>query len=133
MSRKMKILLAEGGCLLVIVAVFFVGSLYRGEIQEPRGASIQDLSVHPIYSKYTFGAANENVIDFGIQPIGVQIRVISEVMRRDQVLIKALSDLGQEIKFHSFLKGTDVDFSLERGILELALGGDMRLAIVYGS
>ena len=83
-----------------------------------------DLSTHVLYSEYDFGET-EDVIDVGIQPLWVPTCIITETMRRDAVLREALARRGLEIRFHSFLKGADVNFFLKRGDVEVAIGGDM--------
>jgi len=87
-------------------------------------AESQDFSTHPVYSKYEFGK-KENVIDFATQPLAVPIGVISEVIKRDQVLKSALRKKGMEIRFHPFLKGPDLNFFFRRGDIEAAIAGDM--------
>lgn len=125
MSRISKILIAVGGCLLVFMAVAYIQGKPTGEVNRKQIGPTPDLSNHPVYSKYSFGGANENVIDFGVQPLGVPIGVISEAISRDGVLKRALMEQGLEIRFHPFLKGADLNFFLLRGDLEAAVGGDM--------
>ena len=79
---------------------------------------------HPIYSKHEYGASDD-IIDFGCQPLGVPIGVISEVMRHDIILWEIFAEPGIRLRFHSFLKGADANYFLERGDLEIAMGGDM--------
>lgn len=87
-------------------------------------SSPPDLSDHPRYRTYTFGM-EEHVINVGVQPLWVPTSAISELMRRDALLQRALAAEGFEIRFHEFLKGADVNFFLERGDLEVGIGGDM--------
>ena len=87
-------------------------------------ASPPNLSEHPIYRTYSFGSS-DNVIDIGTQPLWVPTCLISEAMRHDNILRDALSERGLEVRFHAFLKGADINFFLERGDLEVAIGGDM--------
>lgn len=112
--------------LLTIMAVFFgsaCSSETGGDTNLPT-ASEPDLSLHPIYSNYDFGH-QDNIIDIGIQPLWIPPGIITETMKRDAVLQRALSEDGMEIRFHAFLKGADVNFFLKRGDLEAAIGGDM--------
>ncbi len=51
--------------------------------------------------------------------------VISESMKRDEVLRRVLSKQGIKIRFYSFLKGADVNFFIKRGNLEAGIGGDI--------
>ncbi len=110
---------AAGGGLLVVLMLLY----HRDEEQTP-GISAPDLSDHPIYSKYDF-SPEENVIDMGIQPLWVPTCIIAETIRRDVVLREALAHEGVRIRFHSFLKGADVNFFLRRRDLEVGIGGDM--------
>ena len=83
-----------------------------------------DRAVHPIYSKYQFDLSGK-VINFGVQPLYLPSGLISEAMKRDRVLQRALKDLGMEIRYYPFLKGDDVNFFLKRHDLHLGVGGDM--------
>ncbi len=83
-----------------------------------------DLSDDPIYKDYEFGQ-DESVIDLGAQPMWIPTGLISETMRRDTLLHTALAEKGLRIRFHSFLKGADVNFFMRRGDLEVGIGGDM--------
>lgn len=83
-----------------------------------------NLSTHPIYKDYIF-SGEENVIDFGEQPLWIPTSSISEVMKRDNILKEELSRLGYSLKVHPFLKGNDVNYFLKRGDLEAGIGGDM--------
>jgi ABC-type taurine transport system substrate-binding protein len=87
-------------------------------------AEPKDFPGHSAYSKYEFGQ-KENVIDFATQPLAVPIGVISEVIKRDQVLKSALRKKGMEIRFHPFLKGPDINYFFRRGDIEAAIAGDM--------
>ncbi len=83
-----------------------------------------DLSKHPLYSTYQFGN-EDNIIDVGSQPLAVPVGVIGELMGRDLILRKALADKGLSFRLHSFYKGSDINFFLKRGDLDVAIGGDM--------
>jgi NitT/TauT family transport system substrate-binding protein len=89
----------------------------------PEMAVEPDLSNHPTYIEYDF--SDENVIDFGIQPLWIPTSIITEAMKRDEVLKRTLSEKGLELRFHSFLKGADVNFFIRREDLEAGIGGDM--------
>ncbi len=106
--------------LLLLIAALIFGC---EKVESLKATSI-DLGNHPVYSKYEFWP-EDNVIDIGIQPLGIPIGVIPEVMRRDLVLRKGLADKGLGIRFHSFLKGSDLNYYLARGDLEVVMGGDM--------
>lgn len=125
MSGKIKVLLVIGCCLIAFLAIGYIRGWLGGKIEHAPIVPIKDLSNHPVYGKYSFGKLDENIIDFGIQPLGVPIGVISETISHDMVLKKELKNQGFEMRFHPFLKGADLNFFLQRGDLEVALGGDM--------
>ena len=126
MSRKHKTISGVLICLLAVVVLGYRKGWFSGECElEPvPGVSAPDLFQHPLYKEYIFGQ-EENVIDMGIQPLYLPTSLITETMRRDAVLKKALSELGMEIRFHPFIKGSDLNFFLQRGVLELGLGREV--------
>ncbi len=75
-------------------------------------------------------------IDFGYQPLWTGPASITEVMRKDKILVEELKKLGYEIKWRPFLKGADVNVALQaRGEdgLEFGLGGDMPTTTVLAN
>ena len=112
--------------LLTLAVIFFGGACSSGAGDDANlpTTSEPDLSLHPIYSTYDFGE-DDNVVDIGIQPLWIPPGIITEAMKRDAVLQEALSAEGIELRFHPFLKGADANFFLERGDLEVVIGGDM--------
>ncbi|KKM23376.1 hypothetical protein LCGC14_1615840, partial [marine sediment metagenome] len=134
MSRKMKVLLVVGGCLLTLIAFVYFRGWDGEEVKRDSIATVQELAKHPIYGKYSFGETDK-VIDVGMQPLGLTISLISEAMKRDAILKAALAGQGLEIRFHPFFKGTESNFFLARGDLDVVLAGDMptlTAASVYG-
>ncbi len=89
-----------------------------------KGFTGSDIENHPIYREYTFSPA-KHVIDIGVQPLWIPTSILTEVMKRDAVLCERLRALGVELVFHSFLKGDDVNYFLEKGDLDAGVGGDM--------
>ncbi len=85
---------------------------------------IEDLRNHPIYKDYHFSQDN-TVLDIGIQPLWVPTSIISEVMKRDNILREEMTSLGYSLNFYPFLKGNDVNFFMRSGDLEIGMGGDM--------
>lgn len=83
-----------------------------------------NLMSHPIYSKYVF-YNTDKVINIGVQPLYLPTGLISEAMKRDTVLQKALEDLGVEVRYYPFLKGDDVNFFIQNKDLDIGIGGDM--------
>lgn len=126
MSRQRRMALVALVCLAAVMVVLLVKPWFmsRGGGGPVPAASVPDLSDHPVYRDYHFGKA-DHVIDFGTQPVWLPTCMISETMRRDVLLKKALAEQGLEIQFHSFLKGADVNYFLARGDLEVGIGGDM--------
>lgn len=108
--------------IVIVLLTLLMPGCERPGAPEDRAAP--DLGNHPVYSKYEL-SARDNVIHMGIQPLGIPIGVITEAMRRDRVLEQELSGLGLAIRFHPFLKGADVNYFLEKGSLQVAVGGDM--------
>ncbi len=108
--------------LLSVVALFAVPGCQDDRQKETPAAS--DMSAHPVYSKYEFGV-EDSIIDIGVQPLFVPMNIIHETMKRDRMLHRALAAKGMEIRFHSFHKGQDINFFVERGDLEAAIVGDM--------
>jgi NitT/TauT family transport system substrate-binding protein len=120
MKKKLIWGVSAVGLLLIIV---FALLRVEKEVRTPNTA-IQNLSNHPIYSRYEFDHG-ENVINMGVQPFYMPTGIISEAMKRDALLREALAKLGMEIKFYPFLKGADVNFFLQRNDLQVGIGGDM--------
>lgn len=117
------------GVLLLVVVLLIITVRHRtGKIETVPDVSPPDMSDHHIYSKYEFGKT-DNIIDIGIQPLEIPPGIISETMLRDTVLEDALSELGLEARFYPFLKGTDIDFFLRRGDMEVIFAGDMPTVI----
>lgn len=123
MPRRIVAAIGFLGAVLVVLAVGYRMDLFERSVPSPLTGNAPSLANHPIYSGYRFGSKG-NVIDIGIQPLWLP-GVISEVMRRDAILKSQLAERGMEVRFHSFLKGADVNFFLESGDLEAGFGGDM--------
>jgi sulfonate transport system substrate-binding protein len=87
-------------------------------------SSSPDLSTHPLYATYRFGA-DETTIDIGTQPLYWPPVLFTEAIRRDKVLSEILAEKGIKLRLHPFLSGADVNFFLARGDLDMAIGGDM--------
>ena len=83
-----------------------------------------DLSQNPTYQGYRFGRTH-TIVNIGIQPLWLPGAVVTEVMKRDQVLHDDMAALKLEVRFHPFLKGADVNYFLHHGDLEGGIGGDM--------
>lgn len=75
-------------------------------------------------------------IDFGYQPLWTGPASITEVMKKDQILIDELKKLGYEIKWRPFLKGADLNVALQAGGedgLEFGVAGDMPTTTVLAN
>lgn len=119
-----KIASVFAAILIPILIYVFLWEWKTQESQQPITFQEHDLSDHPLYSNYVFGDSSD-VIDVGMQPMWLPTSIITEVMQRDLLLKNGLSGLGKEIRFHSFLKGADVNYFLGKGDLEIGIGGDM--------
>lgn len=109
------------GLVILLTIVLLLGSDRDDVVSTPENP---DRAVHPIYSTYRFDLSGK-VINFGVQPLYLPSGLISETMKRDRVLQRALRDLGMEIRYYPFLKGSDVNFFLRKHDLHLGVGGDM--------
>lgn len=118
-QRKAGLIVAAAA----LAALLFAVSLYKDTPAPEIITSTPDLSTHAIYSHYQFGG--DNVIDVGTQPLYFPTGLITEMMKRDRILQQELSKLAKTIRYHSFLKGDDVNFFLKQGKLDVGIGGDM--------
>lgn len=124
MSGRVKTVLVVFSCLAAVAAVRYVRTREVALAERGQVSAAPNLSDHPIYREYEFGQ-DESVIDLGTQPLWVPTCLISETMRRDNVLHTALAEHGLIIRFHPFLKGADVNSFLRHAELEVGIGGDM--------
>ena len=98
MLREIRTVLNVVLPLLVVLALFPCG---HSLAETPPS---NDDKKHPIYAAYQFGAS-DRTIDFGIQPLWIPIALVSEVIRRDRILQKQLSDRGTESKPPAYTAG----------------------------
>jgi len=110
--------------IVYLVMQVFVACPNKGYAESAATASVKDLSRHPIYSTYEF-SREKGVVNIGVQPLYSPTGLITETMKRDDILRKSLSEMGMKVKFYSFLKGDDVNFFLRRGDLDVGIGGDL--------
>ncbi len=115
----MAAFLIAGVIILIIIVIMKSGSKKAISI-----VAKSDLLTHPIYSKYQFNNTDK-IINIGTQPLYLPSGLISETMKRDRILRKALLNLGLELKYFPFLKGDDVNFFLKHKALDGGIGGDM--------
>jgi len=87
-------------------------------------ANNPDLNNHQIYSQYEF-EKNANVINIGIQPLYLPTGIIMEVIKRDNILNRALLKSGKKIEYYPFMKGADLNFFIKNKMLCAGVGGDM--------
>lgn len=129
----MKMRLGRNGFFAALIlfastaTILGCGGVNPAETPEP-----PDYSNHPIYGKYEFGDT-DNTIDIGVQPLYLPTGIITETIRRDEILRDSLSKLGLNLRLHPFLKGDDVNFFLRRGDLEGGIGGDMPALTAAGT
>lgn len=106
-------------CLISLLASL-AGCVSAGD--EPPTAVA--LGQHPLYSQYEF-SSDDNVIDFGTQPLWVPTSNISETIARDAILRATLANLGFTLRLHPFFKGDDINYFMRSGDLEGGIVGDM--------
>jgi ABC-type nitrate/sulfonate/bicarbonate transport system substrate-binding protein len=119
MLKTRTILVFVAVCCVVVIMI-----LLRNHKQEHGPPVSDNLASHPIYRAYDFGDS-KTVINLGTQPLYSPTGFITETMERDAILARELSALGLSIRFHPFLKGTDVNYFILRGALAAGVGGDM--------
>lgn len=120
MFKNLKI----GTRLTVVFGLIFVFLCVSTKTDANSGITPTDLSDHTIYSTYKFDNTDK-VVNFGTQPLYMPTGLISETMKRDTILKKAMKKRGVELRFFPFIKGYDVNFFLKRGDLDGGIGGDM--------
>lgn len=121
MEKKTKIVSLLVAACLILISILFV---LKDRGQNNPVFVTADLSKHPVYSNYKYDKSG-NVIYLGTQPLYAPTGLITETMKRDNLLRKNLLELGLKIRFYPFLKGADVNFFLQRGDLDSGIVGDM--------
>ncbi len=113
----------QRGLISIVIALScaFIFQYFR--VPEPSIQPKPDLNKHSLYSNYQF-SADPKIINMGIQPLGVPIGAVSELIKRDKILHKKLDQLGFKLSFYDFLKGSDLFYFWEKG-LDIGLSGDM--------
>lgn len=110
--------------LLILIGIIIAFLSINREAPVSSLLTSQELFDHAIYSNYDF-IQNDSVINIGIQPMYLPTGIIMEVVKRDNILNRSLSNLGKIIKYHPFLKGADVNFFMKQKMLDAGVGGDM--------
>jgi len=111
----------------VFIATLFAALWYSDQRKAEQAVSVptqQRPADNPVYAKYDFSCA-DNAVRIGVQPLYLPTGLITEMMRRDHILHQDLSAQGREICFYPLLKGSDVNYFLDRGDLDGGIGGDM--------
>jgi sulfonate transport system substrate-binding protein len=121
MNKRTRPLLIFIIILLIGLFILFLINKKASELSIVAPPELQD---HPIYSQYEM-KRNDSLINIGIQPLYLPTGIILELMKRDNILNRALSASGKEINYYSFLKGADVNFFLQKELLDGGVGGDM--------
>lgn len=121
---KMKIKFINIFLLAVLLLLTIASCTKTDDNNSVSSAQPPDLSAHPVYSKYQFNNT-DNVVNLGTQPLFMPTGLITETMKRDNILRESLKKLGVEIRFYSFLKGADVNHFLKSGDLDAGVGGNM--------
>lgn len=110
--------------IVLISSLFTFTACVKTEDRESSKSVSDKPALSSLYDSYEFGST-ENVINIGVQPLYFPTGLITEVMKHDLILKELLAEEGFEIRFHSFLKGNDVNHFLESGDLDGGVGGDM--------
>lgn len=124
--NRLKTKRALAGTILTVIVILLI-ILFSLKNESKKNLSVNredNLLKHPLYSKYVFDHSNK-IINIGIQPLYLPTGLITEVMKRDMILQKALQNLGVELRYYPFLKGEDVNFFLLHNDLDIGIGGDM--------
>lgn len=112
-------------CAVALTGWIVVTALLRHpSFPEVSTDAVVDLLKHPVYSEYRFDNSTKTV-NMGTQPLYMPTGLITEALKRDRILKRVLDDLGVKLQSFAFLKGDDVNFFLQRGDLDLGIGGDM--------
>ncbi len=122
LNRKI-VIITTFALILVVVVIIIVRSSKKEDFQNPTSLS-SNLFEHPVYSNYHFSQSN-SVINIGIQPMYLPTGILFEVIKRDIIFNKIISNSKKEIKYQSFFKGADINFFLQQKILDGGIGGDM--------
>ena len=109
--------------LILLTGIIATSYLVNNSQPTQQTTSNDNLDNHPIYSNYIF-SSEPNVINIGTQPLLFPTGLITEAMKRDQILQEILNEKGISINFHPFLKGKDVNHFLSDGRIDAGVGGD---------
>ena len=123
MRRRIILLVVCISALILLINNAQLLKLFQQPDPSQNLQKVFDPANAPLYKKYHFDNS-ENVINIGIQPFWTP-GIITEVMKRDQLLNNALKKLGMRINFYSFFKGADVNYFFQQGDLDAGVGGDM--------
>jgi len=102
--------------------VLILPSVYYSDTNTTNSITV-DLNVDPLYSGYQFQTDSSH-INIGIQPLGVPIGAVAELLKRDQLLQSELKQLGFKMNFFAFFSGRDLNFFWDKG-LDVGMSGDM--------
>ena len=94
------------------------------KIVEKESDASKIIFIWDYFDSYEF-CKSYTVIEIGTQPLMIPTSLISEAMKRDSVLKELLLKKGFEARFHPFFKGVDLNYFINNGSLEAAIGGDL--------
>ena len=120
LSKKIALFITILVIIAITTIIIILSFLNKNNLQN----ELSDLNNELKYKEYTYGNS-ENIIDIGIQPLWLPVNLITSLMQKDLILKEQMISLGKEIRFHSFLKGADVNNFIIKGELEGGFGGDM--------
>jgi len=137
-SAPARWILAGAALLLFLLAGLWLVS--KRPAGTPGGSAMQvqpaepaDLRQHPLYSGYQF-ATGSNVVRMGTQPCWTYCANVIEAIRRDPILSNELSQLGMRLEVHPFLKGDDINYFMNQGLLDFGIGGyppTLKMAVTH--
>lgn len=110
--------------LLIFCVISLTSTTILKAVKAEDYLAVTDLSKHPVYSKYKFDNT-DRVINIGVQPLYLPTGLITESMKRDHILSENLLTNGLKVRYYPFLKGSDGNYFLQRGDIDIAVGGDM--------
>ncbi len=114
----------QGTPLRIAVLALVIAGLLAASCKEQAPRTAPDFAHNPRYRHYLFSQDDKTIV-IGVPTPWGTIGQIVEVMKRDELLRRALARIGYRVRFLPFLKGEDINYFLAQGSLEGAIMGDM--------
>ncbi len=116
MKSKSKVIIVLSALFVIILIILLLPKNNEDLVQKNNPIAL--------YEEYNYGETDK-IIDIGMQPLWVPANIICEAIKRDLILKEELEKLGMELRFHNYLKGSDVNTYILNGELEAGIVGDM--------